>query len=308
MDHPRDALRGIGAMCVAIAGFITNDALIKLASEAMPLGEIIFIRGVLAGLMIGAVVVASGHRRQLTALFDRQVMLRNVGEIGGTIAYLTALFHLPIANSTTILQTVPLAVAAAGAVFLGERVGWRRWSAIVIGFIGVVIVIRPGPAGFDVYALWALVAVGFVVLRDLATARIPGAVPTILVAFSAVIASALAGLVLWPTEAWVAPDAARLLLLFVSALALLIGFSFIIISLRIGPITVSAPFRYTAVLWATAYGYLFWGDLPDLLTVLGMALIVGTGIYAFVRERRLGQGSGTTAGIGEERWEEMRPD
>lgn len=282
-----DNLRAIAAMCVAIAGFIANDALIKLAGERLPLGEIMFIRGVISGIAMAAIIRYRGEIDQLHHLRDRRVLLRTVAEVCASIAYLIALFKMPIANATTVMQTVPLAVAAGGALFFGHRVGWRRWVAILVGLVGVIIVIRPGVEGFDAYSLLVLLSVVFVAIRDMLTARLGHTVSTTMVVAAATFGLGITGLAFFPFEDWSMPSLETLGLLVAASVMLLVGFFAIILSLRIGDISVTASFRYTAVLWATLYGYLIWNQLPDWLTFVGMGLIVGTGVYTLARERQL---------------------
>ncbi|MCW5695289.1 MAG: DMT family transporter [Bauldia sp.] len=283
----QENLRAIAAMCVAIAGFIANDALIKLASETLPLGEIIFIRGIITGIAMVAIIRFRGEMSQLHHMGERKVLLRTLAEVAASVAYLLALFKMPIANATTVMQTVPLAVAAGGALFFGHHVGWRRWTAILVGLAGVIIVIRPGVEGFDAYALLVLLSVVFVAIRDILTARLGHGVSTTMVVAGACFGLGITGLLLFPFETWLWPSGSMLAILVAASAMLLVGFFAIIVSLRIGDISVTAPFRYTAVLWATLYGFLIWDELPDWLTFVGMGLVVATGVYTLARERQL---------------------
>ncbi len=167
-----DNMRGAGFMVAAMAGFVVNDALMKIALVDVPLFQAIFLRGVVATALIGLLAWRRGALRRPAPADMRVLGVRSFAEIGSTICYLTALMHMPIANATAILQAMPLAVTLAAAVFLREPVGWRRWSAILVGFAGVLLIVRPGTEGFDVNALWALAGVCFMTLRDLSTRRL----------------------------------------------------------------------------------------------------------------------------------------
>lgn len=283
----RDNLVGIVTMTASSAAFITNDTLVKLANEDLPLGEIIFIRSVFAVVLVGAIIGFTGDWRSLPMARRPAVVLRTCGEVGATLLYLTALFHMPIGNSTTILQVVPLAATAGGAIFLGDKVGWRRWTAILVGFLGVLIVVRPGLDGFDAYALLVLGAMLFVTLRDLATRAIPRTTPTLLVTFISVAALLATGAALGLTEDWVMPDLTHFAMLASAAVALSTGFVMIIIALRVGEMATVAPFRYSNIIWAILVGYLIWNEVPDWITLVGTALIIATGVYTFYRERTL---------------------
>ena len=171
-------------------------------------------------------------------------------------------------------------------MIFGEPVGWRRWSAIVAGFIGVLIIVRPGLAGFSQYALFALVSVAFCALRDLATRRIPPKIPSLFITLlTTVTVTTAGGAILVPLGGWTPPSTGALGLQALAAVLLLIGYQCIITALRSGDISAVAPFRYSALLWAMMLGYLVFGDVPDAMMVTGASIIVASGLYAFYRER-----------------------
>ena len=273
-------------MTAANLSFLLNDTQIKLASDLLPMGEIIFLRGVFATTLIGVGVLALGHHRSIAMLRHRTVLWRTIGEIAATLLFLTALFRMPIANVTAILQVLPLMITAAGAIFLAERVGWRRWTAIAIGFVGVLIVLRPGGEGFNAFGLLALAATVFITMRDLVTRVMPANMPTMLVAALASASITLAGAGLGVGEDWVVPDLRALGLAAGAGVFIAGGYWLAILAMRHGEVAVIAPFRYSVIVWAIIAGYLVWGDVPDLPTVAGTALIITTGIYTFYRERR----------------------
>lgn len=287
MTDVRRAFLGIAAMVASQFAFLLNDTLIKLTSEGLPAGEILFLRGLFCSALVGGVAMALGLHRQAASALHAMVGWRVVGELGGTLFYLIALFNMPIANTTIIFQALPLCATAGAALFLGEAVGWRRWAAIVVGFAGVVLVVRPGLSGFDAYGLLVLVSVVFVALRDLATRSVPAAIPTVLVTLTAAVAVGLMGALLGLAEDWQQPRWSDLARLCGAGLFLAVGYFTVILALRLGPIAVTAPFRYVAVVFAIALGFLVWGDVPDALTLAGSAVIVGAGLYTLYRERRV---------------------
>ena len=278
---------GIAAMCVAMFGFVANDAQIKLASDALPIGEIIFLRGVVATILVLILLFATGQAAAWRELKDRWVFWRTFGDVGATVLFLTAVIHLPLSNATIVLQTVPLAITAAGAFFLREYVDRRRWIAIGVGLIGVFVVVRPGLEGFNPYSLLALLAVLFITLRDLSTHRLGASVPHLLVVAVSMLAVMLAGGALGFTEQWVWPEASHMAEIVGAGICLIIAHWFIIIALRSAPVSVTAPFGYTNVIWAILAELLIWGDRPKLLTLLGAGLVIGSGIYALYRERKV---------------------
>jgi drug/metabolite transporter (DMT)-like permease len=284
-----DNMRGAVFMMVSMAGFSLNDALIKSVSDDLPLFQAVFLRGVFATALIGGLAWGQGALAFRPGRRDRRLIGQRVfAEIGGTVCFLTALFNMPIANATAILQSVPLAVTLGAALFLGERVGWRRYLAIGVGFLGVLITVRPGSDRFTVYSLWALATIVFIVLRDLSTRSLTPDAPASFVVFvTSLVMTAAAGLAAAATE-WRGFDAGHVLTLAASGGCLLIGYVFGVMTMRIGEIGFTQPFRYTLILWAILLGILMFGEWPDLWMLLGSAIVIATGLFTFHRERRLG--------------------
>lgn len=282
-------MRGAGFMTLSMAGFSTNDAMIKLVAGELPLVEAIFVRGLLVTAMLAALTWLTGSLRAVPSRRDRRILaLRSLGEVGGTFCFLTALFHMPIANASAILQSLPLAITLGAALFLRESVGWRRYLAIGVGFAGVLIIVRPGTQGFNAYALSAVAAVGFIVLRDLSTRRLSPEVPSFLAAVvtSVAITTAAGMACLFADLRPVAP--AHLAALSASGLFLMGAYLFGIMAMRVGEIAFVQPFRYTLLIWAMLLGWLIYGEVPDAWMLTGAGIVVATGLYTFHRERRLG--------------------
>jgi drug/metabolite transporter (DMT)-like permease len=283
-----DNARGAILMNVAMAAFTLNDTAMKSAMETVPLFQAITIRGVLA---TAALILIGLRMGGLTLRLPRRDLgllgLRSLAEVVGTLLFLAALVHMPLANLSAIMQVLPLAVTLAAAVFLKERIGWRRLTAILIGFAGVLIIIRPGPAGFDIWSLMGLGSVLAVVVRDLVTRGMSQALPSVTVALSAAVTVLGLGLVGTAMQGWQPVALMDLLRLVGAAVALIIGYLTVVMTMRVGEISFIAPFRYMALLWAIVLGWLAFGQLPDVLTLFGAGLVVATGIFTFWRERRL---------------------
>jgi drug/metabolite transporter (DMT)-like permease len=285
-DQSASNARAIVAMLLGQASFTFNDSLIKLAAADMPGGQAIFVRGVMAFAVAFTVCAAMGAtslaplRGQMRAL-----TLRNIGEIGSTFLFLFALFHMPIATATAILQFVPLAITAAAALFLAEPVGWRRWLATAVGFAGVLIIIRPGGDSFNAFSILALMGVAFSVMRDLSTRSIGRQAPAILLVTISAAVVMLAGLCTVFVEAWIVPQPKSIALLAGSALFLLGGYYCMVDAMRYGEVAVVAPFRYSVIIWAILAGIVLWGEWPDATALFGSAIVTIAGLYTFMRER-----------------------
>lgn len=280
-----DNLRGIVAIMVAMAAFIANDIFVKLASSALPLGEIMFVRGLLACALLLVWAVWSGAWSKWRLTLSWLNAWRSVGEISGTVFYLIALFNMKIANVNAIMQTIPLALTAGAALFLKEPIGWRRWIATLVGFAGVLLVVQPGGANFNTYSVFTLASVFCIVLRDLVTRVMGGELPTVLIALSSAVVVCAAGAVLFPFETWTWPTLATWANLTGSAVMLVTAYVAVVVAMRSGDVAVVSPFRYTVIVWAVLAGYLVWGELPDRLAVVGTAIIVAAGLYTLYRER-----------------------
>ena len=280
-------LRGAGFMCLAMAGFTCNDALVKAVSGVMNAGQIMLVRGVFTSLLVLLLARHFGAMRSFRLVLTPAVGLRVVAEVGASITYIWALGHMQLANASAILQALPLAVTLGAALFLGEPVGWRRWLAIIIGFLGVLIVLRPGPEGFTWAALSVLASVVFAAIRDLCTRRIDPAVPSLFISVITATAITLTGAVLVvPLGGWQPMSMASLGLLAGASLLLLVGYQFIVLAMRNGEIAVVAPLRYTSLVWSIGTGMLFFAEKPDIWMVTGVAVIIGSGLYAFARENK----------------------
>ena len=214
--------------------------------------------------------------------------LRNVGEMVGTLGYVTALTLIPISTASAILQATPLVVTLGAALFLAEPVGWRRWSAVVVGFLGVLLVIRPGLEGFDVQSLFAVVGVLGLAFRDLATRRIPRETSSFQLSFLAFLSLIPAAgiLSLFSNQSFVSPDAPQWGLIAAAVAMGVVAYYAIVGAARIGEISFVTPFRYSRMLFALIVGILVFEERPDALMLLGAIIIVASGIYTVWRERK----------------------
>ncbi|MFE3837649.1 DMT family transporter [Pseudogemmobacter sonorensis] len=281
-------MRGIVLMNLAMAFFTLNDTAMKAVMEVLPMMQAIGLRGLLATLALAGIAWRMGVLLPPLAPRDRRLILwRTLAELVATLSFLAALIHMPIAEISAILQVLPLAMTLAAALFLGERVGWRRVLAIATGFLGVLLVIRPGGEAFNIWALSGLLSVAAVVLRDLATRRLAQAVPSVFIAMVTAGAVMLMGFAGSLLGEWVTPGPREVGLILLAAAALILGLVTVVAAMRVGDVAVVSPFRYASLLWAIVLGWLVFGHLPDALALTGAVLIVASGVFTLLREQKL---------------------
>ena len=283
-----DNLLGAALMTCCVLAYVLNDAVMKLLFADIDFFQAIFLRGLvsLPPILILA-LMTNTLLQKYSAKNQRLMIIRILAEIGTTVTFLTALKHMPLANVTAILQSLPLAITMAAAIFLGEPVGWRRWSAICVGFTGVLIIIRPGLAGFNSYSLLALAAVILLTVREISTRQLDNKVPTVTVALSTTLGiTAFAALMLIGTE-WAEINFVSWSLIIAAAAAVTVATLLSVVAMRTGDIGFVSPFRYTSLIGAIGLGILLFGEWPDGITLLGAAIIAFAGIYSLYREQIL---------------------
>ncbi len=282
-----DNLVGIMLMLGAMAMFAVEDAFIKKLSAGIGTGQILVVLGV-GGFAIFAFIA----KRQGARVFSRDlllgpVLLRNFGEIMGTSGYVLAVVLTPLSSASAILQATPLAVALGAALFLGQAVGWRRWLAIGIGFMGVLIVIRPGLEGFQPASLFAVQGVIGLSIRDLATRAMPTRVSSMVLSafgFGVVIP---AGLLMMLFEGPpVLPDGWQAAYIAAALIVGPVGYYMIVAAMRVGEVAVVTPYRYVRLVFAMIIGMLAFGEVLDFYTLLGASIIIGSGLFTIYRERQ----------------------
>ncbi len=280
-------------MVLAMAGFAIEDMFIKQIAGALPVGQILAMLGIGGTLVFGTMALRRGDPLWSRDLLHPAVVLRNLGEVIGTFGFVTALALTPLSSASAILQAVPLAVTLGAALFLKERVGWRRWTAVAVGFCGVLLVIRPGLEGFRPASLFAVQGVLGLAMRDLATRRVPATIGSMQISTYAFAATVPVGLLLLAAmgTAPVAPgpaDIARL----AGALGIgVLAYTAIVAATRAGEMAVIAPFRYSRLVFALVVAALVFGERPDALTLAGAAVIVGSGLYTLMREAQARRGA-----------------
>ncbi|MEO0487891.1 MAG: DMT family transporter [Pseudomonadota bacterium] len=280
--------KGAALMVGSMTAFTVNDAFMKALGTEWPVFQSLFIRGIFAiVIMVALVVILKQWPRRVSRADRLWVGIRTGSEACAAGLFITAIFNMPLAEATAILQTLPLTVTLAGALFLGERVGWRRWLAICVGFVGVLLIVQPGAAGFTIYSLYAVAAVLLITLRDMAARRMSAQVPSLFAALIGAAGVMLAGAIGCTVEVWAPLTPSAAWALSGAVLTIFIAYFFSVSAMRFGDIGFVAPYRYTSLVVALILGYTVFGEVPSPITLLGAGLIAATGLYTLFRERQV---------------------
>lgn len=264
--------------------FVGSDSLAKLAREAIPAGEVMFVRGIFTSLISIALVIGTGAIKRWWLVLQPRVVLRATVELGVVVSFVTAIGHLALGDLTAIVQSSPLFIALACHVLGLEPMGWRRWMAVLVEFVGVLLVVKPG-GSFDIYAVLAFTSAILVAARDLLTRRIAGHVPTVLILSATSLLTTFGGLGLGLVEDWKPVDPSLVLQLAGAGVLVTGGNFFMIAAFRNVDVAVVSPFRYSVIVWAGIMGFLVFGEVPEPIAILGAVLIAGSGLYTVHRER-----------------------
>ena len=279
--------RGIVSLLLACALFTVNDTLTKLAALSFPVGEVLFVRGAICLAIVGIGVVYAHQVSRMRGAFTPIVVLRAALDAVVNVTFIMVLSHMRLADLIALNLASPLLLTMLSAFFLKEPVGWRRWTAILFGFAGMVLIVKPSPASFNVWALVAFASAVAAAMRDLVTRRISPNVPTLGISFTSVLGTTIAApiLALVIGEQWHAPTLNYIGVIGGAALVLSIGSTFAVSAFRNVDVIVVAPFRYSLLLWSGLAGYFFFGEVSDIYAIAGSLLIAGSGLYTLHRER-----------------------
>lgn len=282
-------LRGILLVVLSMAAFATEDMFIKSLTHDLPTGQVMLILGAGGALVFAAVALRRGEALFAPLLRSRALLIRTVAEGFAAFFFITALSLVDMSTVAAVFQATPLAITLGAALFMGEQVGWRRWSAILVGFGGVLLIIRPGMAQFDPALLMILGAVAAIAARDLISRRLPGDMSTYVVSFHGFGSLALVGPLMMLTQATppAAMDLPHIGQITGALVFGVLGYYAIVTATRTGDASAITPFRYTRLIFSMILGMLVFSEQPDLLTYLGSAIIIASGLYTYMRERRL---------------------
>jgi drug/metabolite transporter (DMT)-like permease len=285
--------KGILLMLIAMAGFTMEDLFMKKLSVNLSTGQILITLGFGSSLVFALMAKSKGYKLTAKIFWSKGMLIRQFAEGIAAVAFITSLTLIPLSTVAAVFQATPLVITMGAALFLGEAVGWRRWLAIIVGLIGVLIIIRPGLNSFDPNVVYILIAVLFVTVRDLITRKLPMNVPSTIVSFQAFASLIIAGgiLIFLSDQKIVSLDENQIYFVLGGIIFGVIGYYCIVASTRIGEAGVVTPFRYSRLLFAIIIGFLFFNERPDFLTLLGASIVIMTGIYTVLRERYLARRS-----------------
>ena len=286
-NHPtpqNHTLRAGLYMVITTACFVGGDTCIKLIGTTLPIGEIICLVGLLSTVFLFLICAQQGVLNSAPMIFTRMVLWRSLFDVLGSFMFVSALMHMPLANLSSVMQSVPLVVVVVAVIFLGEKAGLARIAAVITGFVGVLLIVKPSPQTITIYEFLAMGAVVVVALRDLVTKRIPAHVPLLIIALANAIFVSLSGFGFGLVQGFRGIEAWQLASLVGAGLFVTCGYFFIVATVRLGELSATAPFRYTEVVFAIIAGILVFNEFPDLLSYVGMALVIAAGLYAAHRE------------------------
>lgn len=275
-------------MIAAMAGFALEDLFVKLLSSTISTGQILIVLGACSSTVFALMAHTNGHSIFAAHAWTRATIARAMADAFAAVAFVTSLSLVPISTVAAVFQVTPLVITMGAALFLGEKVGWRRWSAITVGFVGVLIIIRPGLRGFDPAVLLVLISVLGVAMRDLITRIIPKTIASTIISFQAFASLIVAGtiLLLISSDTWVGVSRLEVAYFVGGAFFGGAGYYGIVAAMRVGDAATVTPFRYMRLLFSIIIGVLVLNERPDAMTLLGSAIVIGTGLFTFLRERR----------------------
>ena len=276
--------RGALIMMICMSAFVLNDAFVRLAGDSLPLAQILFIRGLITSVLLLAFAIYGGVFSLKISKKDKwRIFFRSIAEALTAYFFLTAVMKMPFANVTAILQILPMTVTLAAAFVFKEKVGIIRISLILIGFIGVVLIINPSADGFNLYAVYALIAVVLITIRDLITRKLSSEVPTLLPTVSASIGVLLFSVILLINTPLQPLNMQNSLFIFLAAFFIVFGYYTAVLVMRSGEISFISPFRYTAILFALILGFIFFDEKPDITAFVGIVIVMLAGIVLMMR-------------------------
>ncbi|MCS5592178.1 MAG: DMT family transporter [Gammaproteobacteria bacterium] len=281
-------LRGILFMILAMAGFALEDLFIKLLSSHLPVSQILITLGFSGAAVFLITALLTRAPILHKDLLSKPVIIRTFCELFAALFFVSAIALTPLSSATSILMATPLMVTIGAAVFFGEKVGWRRWTAVMVGFCGVLLILRPGFDSFMPASLLAVISTLFLAVRDLVTRTMRFEISTTTVSMYAFFACGISGFIAMPFySAMVTPSSIEIMYFASGTFVGVLGYYAIVLATRKGDVSVISPFRYSRLVFSMILATIILSERPDFLTLTGAVIIVLSGVYTFIRENKL---------------------
>ncbi len=282
-------LRGILFMTLSMAGFAIEDLFIKILSETIPVPQILIYVGVLATVLLCTISKIKGIQIIHNGMYkNKYFIIRSFADMLGAVLIVTSISLMPLSTVSSILQALPLFITIGAILLFNENVGWRRWSAILLGFFGVILILKPGLNGFNLSSTIVLIAVGCLAVRDLVTRRINKEIHSITVSLYAFILTIVGGIISIPFfDKFVTLTQYEWIIVLTISLFGTFSYFMLVLATRKGEISVIAPFRYSRLVFALILAIIILNERPDINTITGMFIIVTAGYYTILREKAI---------------------
>lgn len=272
-------------MIAAMAAFAIEDAFVKAVSQTLPIGQILILFGTGGAFFFYCIAAISGERLLSPDVMSPPMLIRVIFEVTGRLFYVLAIALTPLSSATMILQATPVVVVAGAALIFSEKVGWRRWGAILVGLLGVIVIIRPGTESFSMLSILAVLGMLGFAGRDLASRAAPASIGTSVLGVYGFLSIIVSGMLysIWEASSFVWLDTTSALYLLGAVLSGVAAYSWLMKAMRTGEVSAVTPFRYTRLLFGISFGVLFFGERIELSMLLGCGLILSSGLFILSR-------------------------
>ena len=276
-------------MIISMAFFAIEDSLIKHVTSLLPIGQILIIFGIGGASIFFCLALINNEKIITKDIFSFPMYMRVIFEIIGRLFYVLAIFLMPLSTVTVIIQATPLVVVGGAAIVFGEKVGWRRWFAILLGLLGVIVILKPTTDSFSFLSIFAVLGMLGFAGRDLASRAAPASLSVLVLGLHGFLALAFSGLIysIWDGASFIFPNTKTSLFLFIAILSGVVGYSCLMKAMRTGEVAAVTPFRYTRLIFGVTLGVIYFNETLTSSTLLGSILIVTSGLFILSRSKKL---------------------
>tara|TARA_B110000037_G_scaffold17506_1_gene18126 strand:- start:328 stop:1170 length:843 start_codon:yes stop_codon:yes gene_type:complete len=276
-------------MIISMAFFAIEDSLIKHVTSLLPIGQILIIFGIGGASIFFCLALINNEKIITKDIFSFPMYMRVIFEIIGRLFYVLAIFLMPLSTVTVIIQATPLVVVGGAAIVFGEKVGWRRWFAILLGLLGVIVILKPTTDSFSFLSIFAILGMLGFAGRDLASRAAPASLSVLVLGLHGFLALAFSGLIfsIWDGASFIFPNTKTSLFLFTAILSGVVGYSCLMKAMRTGEVAAVTPFRYTRLIFGVTLGVIYFKETLTSSTLLGSILIVTSGLFILSRSKKL---------------------